>query len=341
MNPKYAGISLYTDATPEKQAVIDTITQFNELANKQVYIITKPLIGEYSYEYNNAIIVLVPDYYVTFIDCSNNTESFNLFVEDFIEDLGYLSVQYQYKSIIGRPKEWRRLITKFSNKEEYLPRKIDDDHDKYTTNLLISLLIGSVKDINNIDINIDNFNQVTLFNTYCLDCLYSNSQKRENEFYYKHEANNPDLLLYKLMILIKNVPDNKISVLCEDQDAAKSLHNKIISFFNLMKVNRQVEWGKHITLMTTWSTWADKYDGMFQYIQRNYQISPYIVYDLEINKKGYPTPESFIKVCGDVYNELGNQKVQKTFDYLFINGDFPQSLIKLCLLTTKSHIFII
>lgn len=341
MNSKYRSISSHTSITRKNRSIMDLIVKWNELTNKQVYLITKPLIGGYSYNYDDVLIILIPDHQISIINCSKSIESFNLFVDDFIEDLGHLSDHYQYNRVIGRPREWRRLIATIINKQMFHPRELDNYHDKYVSNLLISLLIGSINDVSRVNINDHNIEQVKLFNTYCLHCLYSNPTERGNEFYYTYMTNGINILLHKLSRLVVEEPDSRIGIMCESQESAQILHNDIISFFNFMRVNKQIEWGKHITLMTTWGTWADKYDGMFQYIQRNYHISPYILYDLEINKKGYPTPESFIKVCGDVYNELGNQKIQKTFDYLFINGDFPQGFIKLCLLTTKSHIFII
>ena len=79
----------------------------------QLYLISSPLGEKYTYNYeNNVIVILSPKHKILFIDLLNNEDEFEVYFEDFIEDLSSISDKFEYKNHIGRPREWKRDLTK-------------------------------------------------------------------------------------------------------------------------------------------------------------------------------------------------------------------------------------
>lgn len=137
------------------QSFLDEIENFAASNREQTYVIAKPLgDSRYSYEHSNALVVLSPKRKLTFIDFSGDNDSFEEFVDDFVEDLASISDKYRYKEAIGRPRGWKsELITKiFADETE----PFDEWHEELTlydpakqriAELLVSLLTGSINDI--------------------------------------------------------------------------------------------------------------------------------------------------------------------------------------------------
>ena len=92
---------------------IDKIAEWSEANKTQTYILDRPLGDDkYSYSHQESFVLLIPKHKLVFIDFSKNEEGFNDYIEDFTEDLGYLSDKYLYKEKIGRPRRWKdALIT--------------------------------------------------------------------------------------------------------------------------------------------------------------------------------------------------------------------------------------
>lgn len=85
--------------------VIEQLNLYSESNTIQVYLISTPL-GELEdrYEYNDAAVLLVPKHKICFINFDNTQEeAFEDFCDDFIDDIGYLSDKYEYRTEIGRP----------------------------------------------------------------------------------------------------------------------------------------------------------------------------------------------------------------------------------------------
>ncbi len=142
--------------------ILTQVKNYCHVNKKQIYIINKPL-GEkkYYYEYeDNSIVILSPNFKIIIINLlNNNDESFENYIEDFLEDLGSLSDKFSYKGYIGRPRKWRsEMITvingydteSFDLDSLMNENKIEDAYLKRKSELLISLLTGSINDIDSI-----------------------------------------------------------------------------------------------------------------------------------------------------------------------------------------------
>ena len=93
------------------QHLLDEIKQYAEMRNKQIYVLKKPLSDKkYTYSYEDALVLLIPKNKIIFIDYGNNEMDFDVYVSDFIEDLGSISDKYEFRNLIGRPREWEQKI---------------------------------------------------------------------------------------------------------------------------------------------------------------------------------------------------------------------------------------
>lgn len=146
----------------DKESVInlkrDIISYIVNNSDKDIlaFLIQSPLRGDnkYSYEYKDGIVLLFPGHKFIFINLGGNEKDFNEYCEDFIEDLGALSDKYNYKEELGRPRVWKdNLICKenISNIESistlYNSSTLDSEEKQRLSELLISLLTGSINDI--------------------------------------------------------------------------------------------------------------------------------------------------------------------------------------------------
>ena len=139
---------------------IEKLDRYSEETSRPIYIIEKALGNEGKideYEYKEKIIVLIPKQKILLINLGKECEEFNDFVDDFIDDLEYLSKRYEYQKYIGRKRIWQDCIEivqfeyiKDLEIEEILRKYRIPVQNERIVELLISLLIGSINDINKI-----------------------------------------------------------------------------------------------------------------------------------------------------------------------------------------------
>ena len=122
-----------------------------------VYVIDRPL-GEkkYSYDYENAMVILIPKYKVIFLNYGRDRDSFVNYVEDFLDDMGHISDKYDYLKVLGRPRNWRKDFVQsveyeeieHKNIPEFLEEcRLENQEKQRKSEFLISMLIGSINDI--------------------------------------------------------------------------------------------------------------------------------------------------------------------------------------------------
>ncbi|MBG9053477.1 hypothetical protein [Neisseria meningitidis] len=118
-------------------------------------MIQAPLANnKYIYTYKDVVIVLIAKKKIAFINFGD-TDSFETFREDFIEDLNAISDKYEYKSKIGRPRDWKTIFKNFSLDElvsndiqNFVKNiEISSEREQRLSELIISLLTGSINDI--------------------------------------------------------------------------------------------------------------------------------------------------------------------------------------------------
>jgi len=313
----------------------------------QVYVIDKPLgDSKYQYDHQDGMVVLIPKHKIMFIDFSDDANSFENYVEDFVEDLGSISDKYRYKEAIGRPREWRRdVILEFSSGGELSVSeilnisRIDDPAKQRICELLISLLTGSINDIERVKADIpDNIldkikQKIVLFDGDQTRFVYQGNDKKSIRIQGLSGTGKTELLLHKLKELYVEFPDSKILFTCHNKILAESLRRRIPSFFNFMKVEKQIEWENRLWCIHAWGSYSNVNSGAYRYICA--------MYGLTFN--AYSASMSFQQACALAVKELKSLKdIRPAFDFIMIDEsqDFPESFFELCSLVVGTTIYI-
>lgn len=328
---------------------IEEYTNINK--NNQLYLINTPLGGrKYEYDYqDNVIIILSPKYKIIFINVLENTEDFEEYYDDFIEDLGYVSDKYNYKKHIGRPKKWiKKLTSKINIKKENFDIKnilYENKIDKllYRKNeLIISLLVGSINDIEKIGVNepielLEKIkNKIVLFDGEQTRFIYKPVLRKKSVYIQGLSGTGKtELLLHKLKEIYSQTEQSKIFFTCHNIALANTLKKRIPEFFNFMKVEKQIKWNERLWTDRAWGSKYDEHSGLYSYICHFYKIQFH----------RYNKLNSYKKIFTDALNEIN--KIDSTnfnyaFDYILIDErqDFPDVFFELCEKITKTRVFI-
>lgn len=92
----------------EQRVFIDQVKAATTDNIDPIYVVSKPIIEKKNdYEYAGAFAILVPKHKIMFFDFGKNGELFDEYVEDFIEDIGYIAKKYEFLKLVGRPRQWR------------------------------------------------------------------------------------------------------------------------------------------------------------------------------------------------------------------------------------------
>jgi len=177
---------------------IEALERHAESNNQQIYVIDRPLGDrKYTYDYIDRLIMLAPGHKTVLMDFGTNKDKFEEFVDDFTEDLASISDKFQYKSIIGRSRYWwdkliavEKYHTSQLNTSEFLSKfKTRDSRDKKSEELLISLLTGSINDIEQVKADVpDNIldkvkQKIVLFDGDRPDKVYLPETGKQKSYY--------------------------------------------------------------------------------------------------------------------------------------------------------------
>ncbi|MEH6954476.1 DEAD/DEAH box helicase [Neobacillus drentensis] len=331
------------------RTILNDLEQFAEQEKRQVYVIDKP-VGErkYQYSYREAIVILIPKVKLLFINVGNNTNSFDDFSDDFIEDLGYISDKYNHKSFLGRPRKWKDDLI-----EEIEFGANDDITSVIQSNslsgmnarkgeLLISLLTGSINDIDRVDgeLPTNSLEQIKkniiLFDGEQTRFIFKQQDKKRITIQGLAGTGKTELLLHKLKDIYINEEDSKIFFTCYNTILAKDLKERIPKFFDFMKVGEQIKWNERLWVERSWGSRIDKNSGVYSFICSHYNI-PFQRYSWAI---------SFETVCNNALERINDLEregaFEPCFDYMLIDEsqDFNEAFFKMCEKVTKKQVYI-
>lgn len=339
---------LQIDKNDSNANFLDKLEKYSCDNKKQIYIINKPLGDtKYNYEYQEAFLLLAPNYKLIFVQLGKNKCDFDRFVEDFIEDLGSISDKYRYKDIIGRPRIWRKdliaevHITEYINNIENLfdENRLLTGELKKKCELLISLLTGSINDIDKVkgdipDNLLDKIKQkIQLFDGDQTRFVYQKTDQKRITIQGLSGTGKTELLLHKLKDIYTSSQDVKVAFTCHNKILADSLRKRIPEFFNFMKVEEQIEWNERLLCVNAWGSKYNPFSGIYRYICEKYNL----------NFNSYSFHTSFDSVCKKALEEikkLGEDNY--IFDYMLIDEsqDFQESFFELSELVTKNTVYI-
>lgn len=339
--------------TDNNRNILTSVREVAEEKKLQVYLLKKQLgDDEVDYGYEHSLIFLVPKHKIILLDFGNTSEDMSIFFEDFTEDLTSLSHKYRYKNILGRFRDWQHLIViaQIENNtcntnliEELLEaNKIEDATERKHGELLISLLTGSINDIDRIksgvpDNILDKIKQkILLFDGDQTRFIYDSPENKTVRIQGLSGTGKTELLLHKLKELYLNC-DGKIFFACHNKILASSLRNRIPEFFNFMKVEEQIEWNSRLWCNNAWGSGGDRNSGLYSYICRHYGI----------NFLSYGNVSSFDRACQIALQDLaknhdGLENTPQIFDYILIDEsqDFSDNFFKLCEVITKYNVYV-
>ena len=302
---------IHAEKNSNNAHLIESLETFAENNKTLIYVLNRPLTDQkYNYSYNDALIVLSPKHKVCIINSSlsDSEEMFEDFVEDVLEDVGSISDKYLYKEVIGRPRQWRKKLVNenlFINdvssiNELFELNQLTESKDIKDLDLLISLFIGSINDIDRVKDNVpvtllDQVKQkIQLFDADQTRFVYEEIPKKRIVIQGLSGTGKTELLLHKLKDLYVNHIGSKIYFTCHNKILADSLKKRIPEFFNFMKVEQQIEWNERLWCTNAWGGAKDINSGAYRYICAFYQIPFY----------SYSPQMSFSKVCALAINDI-------------------------------------
>ncbi|URZ14159.1 DEAD/DEAH box helicase [Clostridium felsineum] len=328
---------------------ISAFEEYSQKESKQAYIIKQALgtTKDNDYNYDDEAIILVPKHKIIVMNYGIiDSKDFEHFLEDFTEDLGYLSDKFSYKKILGRPREWQKLITSEDFHEDmaddisgFLEDKSVQSDDERKIDLLISLLIGSINDIEKLGLEnpetlLDKVKKkIILFDGMQSRFIYEKVDKPQVVIQGLAGTGKTELLLHKLRETYIENKNSRIVFTCFNKVLADDMKNRIPRFFNFMKVEEQIEWDSRLWVFSSWGSQSVPNSGLYSYICSKYGLQ----------FKRFSYINTFDKVCEDACEQLKLiENLEPCFDYIFIDEsqDFSQSFFDLCSLVTKVRIYI-
>lgn len=320
--------------------------------NKQlVYVLDKPLTDlKYSYRYSHSLIILSPKYKIAILDFGKKVEEFENYVEDVIEDIGSISDKYDYKDIIGRPRQWRSSLVDHSIKinswediEDFFSiLTLNNDSQIKSVDLLISLFIGSINDVDRVkqevpDTLLDKVKQkIQLFDGDQTRFVYAEPDRKRVTIQGLSGTGKTELLLHKLKDLYLQDQNSKIFFTCFNKILADSLRRRIPIFFNFMKVEQQIEWNNRLWCTSSWGSNSNVNSGAYRNICYYYEIPWY----------RYSWTMSFSKACrmaiDDIKQKYSAGVMKYAYTYMFIDEsqDFDENFFELCELVTEKNVYV-
>lgn len=331
----------------KNSSFIDQLEAWSEANKVQVYILDRPLGDDkYTYPHSESLVLLIPKHRIVFVDFSQHTEGFFNYVEDFIEDLGYLSDKYLYKEKLGRPRQWKEsLIVKYDNGIDInidnliASTEITNSREQRSVELLISLLTGSINDIQKVGIDVPETildkvkRKIILFDGDQTRFIYQKTSSKIVRIQGLSGTGKTELLLHKLREIFVQQPECSIAVTCHNKILADSLRQRIPDFFNFMRVERQIKWNENLLCAHAWGSESYPYSGIYSQVCQTYGI-PFQRYSLST---------TFDRVCTEALKILQEKpEVGSLFDYMLIDEsqDFPASFIDLCEKITRHTVYV-
>lgn len=327
---------------------IDAVEAYSELNKIQLYVINKPLGDpKYTYSYHEHLILLRPGVKILLLNFGEPCEAYNDFYEDFLEDLSAIADKYRYKDVIGRSRKWRsELVDSIQVGEHCLDidellkqNLLDDSKLRRNSELLISLLTGSINDVDNVKGEVpDNIldkvkRKIILFDGDQTRFIYSKPNKKRISIQGLSGTGKTELLLHKLRDLYTDKSSSRVMFTCHNKILADRLRSRIPEFFDFMKVEEQIQWNKRLWCVHAWGSDGQPNTGAYSYI-----CSQYGIQFLRFTRNC-----SFDDVCKLAIEHIQALEQPKyVFDYMLIDEsqDFPDSFFQLCELVSEKEVYV-
>ena len=339
------------EASTEIDDFIDKLKVYAEAneAGNSVYILNRPLGDKkYSYEYEKAVLILIPKHKLLFLDYGNNSDAFDEYVDEFIDDTGHISDKYDYMQVLGRTSKWRKEFVEQMVYSEIADMPLEDLLGKIRIptkegcrkgEFLISLLTGSINDIQKTGLDYPETilekikRKIVLFDGDQTRFIYDEPHEKRITIQGLAGTGKTELLLHKIKEIYTQNQEVKIAFTCHNKILAENLKTRIPEFFNFMKVQEQIKWEEKLWVMSSWGSKADRNSGVYSYICNFYNIN--------FERFSYST--TFDTVCRHALDDLPDKdEIEPCFDYILIDEsqDFTENFFRLCERVTRKCVYV-
>ena len=330
-----------------KTEFINSIKKFAETNKTQIYLLTAPLLINNDYNFTGGYIVLMPKHKVMIFSQNGRSDQFDNYYEDVIEDISALSINFEYVNRIGRKRDWKYLYEQLEEPQDndfsdFIKNHTVENSDFRKIDFFISLFIGSINSANNIVLEepqdlLDKVkSKILLFDADQTRFIYNDIQSKRVVIQGLAGTGKTELLLHKMKGEYLADDTSKICFTCHNKVLADSLRSRIPSFFDYMKVSKQIAWNERLFCFSAWGSYSYKYSGTLRYICDFYNVPFYNLKEVGSN---------FSNACKNVLKsikELGDIGSNYAFTYTFIDEsqDFDDPFFELCEYVTEKKMFL-
>ena len=269
------------------EKLINEIKLFIKQNTTQVYLLDRVLgiKSKFNYDLNDVIYVVIPNYPILLLfDDKYNKEQIEDYFYDLKEDIGQLSAKYNYNYILDRPRKWNenwfelRRWSEFTFQNYIENEKIVNLDDIRRIELIISLITGSINDINKIGKDTpDNLldkvkKQIMLLDGKQSHFIYGKENQDKVLIQGMAGTGKTELLMRKIKELYVSIENSRIAFTCHNKVLANDMKGRIEKFFNFMKVEEQIDWEKRLKVFNAWGSKYGENKGRYSYICESYNI---------------------------------------------------------------------
>lgn len=255
----------------EKAGIRKKVEDFAESKKKQTYVLCRPLSkDDASYDYHEAVAIFVSGMRPCFINVGKNQVLFKEYIDDFIEDISFLSEKYKYREKIGRKKHWESLFHNCDIENLDFNKLIfEKKTDGILIDLIISLVVGSINDIRRINLESKDLletikSKIILFDTDQTSFVFRGGSSKRFVIQGLAGSGKTELLLHKMKELYSTDKEARIAFTCFNKILASTMRTRIPDFFDFMRVERQIDWGKKLFCFHSWGSGREPLSGMYR-----------------------------------------------------------------------------
>mgnify|MGYP003308452049 CR=1 FL=1 len=323
---------------------LNNLAEYSKVTNQRIYLLQHPVVDSEHVEYEKHFVLLAPGFKLCIVQ-DTSLDDFEEFDEDIKGDIRYLYQKYDYRPIMGLyTKVEKEFVVSFklgdfANVSAVMEKlRLNNPTDKRKSELLIALCTGSINEIGKVGIDVPETlvekvrHKIQLFDGDQTRFIYDSSQKKVIKIQGLSGTGKTELLLHKLKELYTSSDDVRIFFTCHNKILASSLRSRIQSFFNYMKVNKQIDWDERLWCANAWGRSFDSNSGLYRYLCHYYGLTYY----------GFSYNTSFDQLCKHALAELRQKgEIKPCFDYVIVDEsqDFDENFEELCKVVTSKQVY--